>query len=154
MRQWVLFIGGASPQCYVFEPVYARRCSKRFAMDMESLKDHMIHLSNFSIQKECDGSEELLFTEEHLLENLSLSREVWDNRVKPSMRRLVRVVAQAVLPTWAEQSKTRANCFELFGFDIMLDDQLRPWLLEVNLSPGLSRRNEANALHCRRIETM
>jgi len=43
-----------------------------------------------------------------------------------------------VLQAMKKNGMYRSNCFEVFGFDILLDSDLKPWLLEVNLSPSLS----------------
>jgi hypothetical protein len=58
-----------------------------------------------------------------------------------------RIVVQTMIATEpALSSATRAaggpnllrSCFEVFGFDVLLDTQLRAWLLEVNTCPALN----------------
>lgn len=36
-----------------------------------------------------------------------------------------------------DQVNGRKNSFELFGYDFMVDDEMNPWLIEVNSSPSM-----------------
>ncbi len=38
----------------------------------------------------------------------------------------------------SSQAKEPDNCFELLGFDILLDAKGKPWLLEVNHTPSFN----------------
>lgn len=47
-------------------------------------------------------------------------------------------------------NKNRNVCFEIFGFDVLLDSNLRPHLLEINISPSLSSSSPLD----KKIKTM
>lgn len=72
------------------------------------------------------------------------------SQIQGLIRKTLIAVEPTVLLNVQKNPTTRKNCFELFGFDILLDASARPWLLEVNCMPSLC----SSSAFDKRIKTM
>ena len=62
----------------------------------------------------------------------------WEGTMLPRIKDVVWRTLKSVQETMDQ----KAGCFEVYGFDIVLDEELSPWVIEVNLSPACNERAE------------
>ena len=78
----------------------------------------------------------------HIEENYGPN--LWYGKVWPGILTLVRSTLKSV----DKVIKNRANTFQVYGFDVMLDEQCTPWLLEVNSSPSMDSSTDVTTILC------
>ena len=62
----------------------------------------------------------------------------WKEQILPQTKDVVYRTLKAL--TDSQYSDNKANCFEIYGFDLMLDSNYNMWVIEVNLSPACNER--------------
>ncbi|XP_075720583.1 putative tubulin polyglutamylase TTLL2 [Rhinoderma darwinii] len=124
---------------YIYQEGLVRFATEKF--NLSSLDNIFAHLTNTSINKYStsysaekervgSGCKWTLGQFRSYLRSLEVDEVLlW--------QRIYNIVTMTILSI-APSIPQYPNCFELFGFDILIDDTLKPWLLEVNYSPALS----------------
>ena len=146
LRLYVLVTSFNPLEAWLYEEGFARVATRPFSSD--DVSDKFVHLTNASIQRHNATTHELYgplvgaaedeaagtkCTLQYLWKQLAKDRDVV--KIREDIDGLILkslVCAEDRIPH-------QACAFELFGYDVLLDEDARPWLLEVNASPSMAR---------------
>ena len=151
-----VFVTSMDPlKVYLYDEGVVRFATREYNSDARSLRQKDVHLTNYSINVKKKGFVEPTADDEHCggdgskwtlsalrrhLEAHHRGRcefaDIWRD-IKDIVVRTMISVESSMNTLIQPNLQHRSVCFELFGFDIVLDDAYRPWLLEVNTSPAL-----------------
>lgn len=134
---------------YMYDEGLVRLATVKYDKSVENLWNPCMHLCNYSINKyhsdyikasdQCeDVGHKWSFSAllRHLRTQGCDTRELMLG-IEDLIVKSIFACAQSIAAACRMFVPHSANCFELYGYDILIDDTLKPWLLEVNMSPSL-----------------
>lgn len=150
LRIYVLVTSCDPLSIFMFKEGLARFCTTKYNEPTHgNVEDMCMHLTNYSINKNSEnfirdedtGSKRKLSTLNKLLESISCNTdEMWSDIEDVIIKTLVSAhpILKHNYHTCFPNHTTGSACFEILGFDVLLDHRLRPWVLEVNHSPSFT----------------
>ena len=139
---------------YLYDNGLVRLASNQYSKG--DLKNKFAHLTNYSINKHsntfqknddpmnCEGHK---WTLKALLSRLR--KEHGDSKIEKLWAKIQDIVIKTFLSIEAHVNtlvmrncKSKEVCFEIFGVDVLVDQDLKPWLIEVNISPSLNQNSK------------
>ncbi|XP_075368767.1 tubulin monoglutamylase TTLL4 [Mycteria americana] len=134
---------------YLFKDGLVRFASCKYSSSMKSLSNKFVHLTNYSVNKKnteyksnsdetaCQGHKWALKALWSYLNQKGVNSEAIWEKIKDIVIKTI-IASEPYVNSLVKMYVRRPYCcHELFGFDIMLDENLKPWILEVNISPSL-----------------
>lgn len=138
LRIYVLVTSFRPLRVYQYEHGFARFCNVKYTTDSEDIDNPYIHLTNVAIQKHNEDYNTSHGGKWHI-QNLKVYIEAIYGLEKSD--KLFRSIDQLIILSLKSVQNNMINdrhCFECYGYDVLIDDQLKPWLVEVNASPSLT----------------
>uniref|UniRef100_A0A8C0DR73 Tubulin tyrosine ligase like 6 n=1 Tax=Balaenoptera musculus TaxID=9771 RepID=A0A8C0DR73_BALMU len=150
LRIYVLMTSCDPLRIFVYDEGLARFATTSYSHPCpDNLDDICMHLTNYSINKHSSnflrdahsGSKRKLSTFNVYMESHGYNvGQIWRDIEDIIIKTLISAhpIIKHNYHTCFPNHTLNSACFEILGFDILLDHKLKPWLLEVNHSPSFS----------------
>ncbi|KAJ1480239.1 tubulin-tyrosine ligase family-domain-containing protein [Baffinella frigidus] len=141
-KLYVLVTSYLPLRIWMYRSGFARFSNHRFTMQRGDISNAYVHLTNVAIQKTAPSYDKETGCKWDLraMKLFMVSKHGMDpvNKCMADIQTLCIRSLQSVQKTLGVQSlqsvqKVMMNdkhCFELYGYDVMIDDELKPWLIE------------------------
>ncbi|CAI2370039.1 unnamed protein product [Moneuplotes crassus] len=149
LRIYVIITSFDPLRIYMFKEGLARFAAEKY--NSSNIKNRCSHLTNYSINKKhkdfvqnesekrddygCKWSLSALCK---TLEMAGIDLDLLWSRIYDALIKIILSAEGKIYEQVKSCCTHSTNCFEILGFDVLIDSNLKPWILEVNLSPSLS----------------
>lgn len=151
MRVWVLLT--ATFDVYIFQEGYLRLSSENY--DLQDIENPFIHLTNNAIQKfsvnygEKEDGNQLSYQK---FQNFLDARGSPVNVRRDILPKIEGHVSTSMQSAFTKiNKKERKTCFEIFGYDFIVDSKFNVWLIEINTNPCIEESSPMLAMYLPRM---
>ena len=138
-------------KAYLYQQGFCRFCNEKFSVDVSDINNIYMHLTNVAIQKKYEKYQKTnggKFSLQNL--HFYLENVYGYERAKKCHQDITQVIIGALLSVQNVMFNDK-HCFELYGYDILIDQNLKPWLIEINSSPSLSTTTKGDFILKKRL---
>ncbi|KAG1687261.1 hypothetical protein DVH05_005311 [Phytophthora capsici] len=148
LRLYVLVTSFNPLEAFLYDEGFVRLCTRPY--EDGDLGNIFVHLTNSSIQKEAGSTNPIASANKEQTDaggTKTTLTYLWRRLAAEGVdvdqvkRNIEEVVLKALL-CGEDQIPFQVNSFDLLGYDILLDNDLRPWLIEINSSPSMARDHD------------
>ncbi|CAH1738759.1 polyglutamylase complex subunit TTLL1-like [Aphis gossypii] len=146
LRLYVLVTSFHPLKAYLFKFGFCRFCSVKYNSHVTDINCLFAHLTNVSVQKEGDDYNSIhggKWPTKNL--KLYLASTRGEERTQKLFDDISWIIIHSLKAVRSVMSHD-THCFECYGYDIIVDQDLKPWLIEVNSSPSLTCTTSSDQL--------
>lgn len=151
LRLYVLVSCYDPLKIYLHKEGLVRFATRPYTASLKSVSERYVHLTNWSVNKESEnfvkntnthkddeGSKWSLTALRRKYQEMGIDSETLWKKIRDIIIKTIISVEPHMLEGLNRTAEHRNNCYELYGFDVLVDANLKPWLMEVNVCPSLN----------------